>query len=118
MSYMVMTNIGNVKNREDGRFKAVLKIIMRHWQLFDKLVQLSGAKDAKDLEFCMSICDNNWFDKHIRASVHKIVAMCNMRIIDERAILMTNEIEYDVVVGYTVEWDDFPEDKDKWIWEV
>lgn len=114
MKHYIKVSMRNVYEIEGGRFRAIMKAILDNERMSGHLMGITGFTENKWLFMTTTLIGNqDYVNKVIKPAVESVAKINAMKIIDELPVINTENGRYEIVVMYTIEWDDYSEEKEE-----
>ena len=115
MKHHVVVSMANVGNIEDGRLRAIVRVILDDERMSGHLMGITGFAEGTKWLFMttMLVGNQDHVNKVIKPAIESVAKISAMQIVDERPMIKTKNGRYEIVVTYTVEWDDYSELKEE-----
>lgn len=114
MKHYVKVTMGDVYEIKGGQLRAILKVILDDERMAGHLMGITGFTGNKWLFMTTTLIGNqDYVNKVIKPAVESVAKINAMKIVDELPVINTENGRYEIVVRYTIEWDDYSEEKEE-----
>lgn len=114
MKHNIVVTMANVSDIEYGRFRALVKVILDNERMSGHLMNMTGFTKNKWLFMTtMLIGNQDYVNKTIKPAIENVAKINAMQIVDERPTIERKDGRYEIVVTYTIEWDDYSEEREE-----
>lgn len=114
MKHHVVVSMGNVGDIEDGRFRAITRVILDDERMAGHLMNITGFTKNKWLFMTATLIGNrDYADKVIKPAVENVAKINAMQIVKEHPSISQKNGRYEILVTYTIEWDDYSEEQEE-----